>query len=99
MPTVHVIVHPRGLHPVEAARSRQLHAEEGMVIQDVCDEVVNLLGEKPSVKAVWRAIHGVEAVRGTHAIPQTKCLRMHLLACTHACAHARNHFITDSEQP
>ena len=72
MPTVHVTVHPRGLHPTEAARAWQLHVEEGMVLQDVCDEVVNMLGAKPSVKAVWRAIQSVKAVQGTLAIPQTK---------------------------
>ena len=62
MPTVHVTVHPRGLHPVEAARARQLHVEEGMAIWNVCEEVVNMLGAKPSVKAVWRAIQAVKAV-------------------------------------
>ena len=43
MPTVHVTVHPRGLHLTEAARAWQLHVEEGMATQDVCDEVVNVL--------------------------------------------------------
>ena len=32
MPTVHVTVHPQGLHPTEAARAWHLHAEEGMSI-------------------------------------------------------------------
>ena len=35
MPTVHVTVHPRGLHPTEAARAWHLHVEEGMSIRDV----------------------------------------------------------------
>ena len=43
MPTVHVTVHPRGLHPTEAARAWQLHVEEGMAIRDVCEEVANML--------------------------------------------------------
>ena len=43
MPTVHVTVHPRGLHPAEAARAWKLHFEEGLAIRDVCDEVVNML--------------------------------------------------------
>ena len=60
MPTVHVTVHPRGLYPTQAARAWQLRVEEGMVIRDVCDEVVNMLGAKPSFKAVWRAIQAVE---------------------------------------
>ena len=39
MPTVHAIVHPRGLHPTEAAHAWQLHVVEGMAIRDVCEEV------------------------------------------------------------
>ena len=35
MPTVHVTIHPRGLHPTEAARAWHLHVEEGMSIRDV----------------------------------------------------------------
>ena len=63
MPTVHVTVHPKGLRPTEAARAWHLHVEEGMSIRDVCDEVVNMLGNTPSYKAVWRAIQSVRAVR------------------------------------
>ena len=66
MPTVHVTVHPRGLHPIEAARARHLHVEERMAIRDVRDEVVNMLGARPSVKAVRRAIQSAKAVHGTH---------------------------------
>ena len=65
MPTVRVNVHPRGLRPTEAARAWQFRVEEGMAIRDVCDEVVNMLGAKPSFKAVWRAIQAVKAVHGT----------------------------------
>ena len=43
MPTVHVTVHPRGLHPTEAARAWHLHVEEGMSIRDVCVEVLNMI--------------------------------------------------------
>ena len=32
MPTVHVAVHPRGLHPTEAGRAWHLLVEEGMSI-------------------------------------------------------------------
>ena len=67
MPTVHVTVHPRGLHPTEAVRAWHLHVEEGMGIRDVCDEVVNMLGQRTSYKAVWRAIQGVKAVHGSYA--------------------------------
>ena len=40
--TVHVTVHPRGLHPTEAARAWHFHVEEGVGIRDVCAEVVNI---------------------------------------------------------
>ena len=43
MPTVHVTVHPRGLHPTEAARAWHLRVEEGMSIRDVCVEVLNMI--------------------------------------------------------
>ena len=48
MPVVHVMVHPRGLHPVEAARAYHLHAEEGLSLDSVCDEVRNMEGNMPS---------------------------------------------------
>ena len=73
MPTVQVTVHPRGLHPTEAARAWHLHREEGMSMRDICAEVVNMMGVTPSFKAMWRAIRNVDAVHGTHAIPESKC--------------------------
>ena len=57
---------------MEAARAWHLHVGEGMTIRDVRDEVVNMLGARPSVKAVWRAIQFAKAVHGTHAIHKTK---------------------------
>lgn len=48
MPVVHVMMHPRGLHPVEAARAYHLHAEEGLSLDSVCDEVRNMEGNMPS---------------------------------------------------
>ena len=72
MPTVQVTLHPRGLHPIAAARAWHLSREEGMPIRDVCAEVVNMSGNTPSVKAVWRAIRSVDAIQGTGAIPSTK---------------------------
>ena len=94
MPTVHVTVHPRGLHPTEAVRAWHLHVEDGMGIRDVCDEVVNMLGQRPSYKAVWRAIQGVKAVHGSHAIPQTKyanCGRKKKLSLEQEKAHPVAH--------
>ena len=39
MPVVHVTMRPRGLHPIEPARALNLHAEEGLSLDSVCDEV------------------------------------------------------------
>ena len=43
-----------------------------MALRDVQDEVVNRLGERPSLAIVWRAVRQVEDVRGTGQLPQTK---------------------------
>ena len=78
MVVVHISVHPRGLHPLEAAKAWHLHKEEGMRLEDVCLEVENLQGHQPSVKAVWTGVQMFERVRGTSAMPQSfyaKCGR------------------------
>jgi transposase len=72
MPVVQVMVHPRGLHPLQAARAFHLHEEEGMTIRDICKEVTNMSGEIPSVKGVWNAIQTVKASQNSHSIGQTK---------------------------
>ena len=69
MPVVHVTVHPRGLHPLEAARAYRLHEEEGLSLDSVCDEVRNMEGNRPSKKAVWTAVRQVKALEG-NAVPQ-----------------------------
>ena len=61
MPLVQTMLHPRGLHPTEAARAWHLHEEEGVVLRDICKEVTNMSGETPSVKAVCHAIRMVKA--------------------------------------
>ena len=60
MVVVQVTLHPRGLHPTEAARAWYLHEEEGVSLRNVCKEVVNMSGMVPSVKAVWSAIEMVK---------------------------------------
>ena len=55
MPHVSVTVHENGLHPTEAAKAWHLHTHEGISLDDICDEVVNLKGERPGEKAVWAA--------------------------------------------
>ena len=70
MPVVSVTVHPRGLHPLEAARAYHLHEEEGLSLDSVRDEVRNMEGNRPSKKAVWTAVRQVKALEG-NAVPQT----------------------------
>ena len=70
MPVVSVTVHPRGLHPLEAARAYHLHEEEGLSLDSVRDEVFNMEGNRPSKKAVWTAVRQVKALEG-NAVPQT----------------------------
>jgi len=60
----------RGLHPIEAARAWHLHNDDGMSFRDIRLEVVNMLKQVPSVKAVFTAVRSVDAVQGTKAMPQ-----------------------------
>ena len=71
MLVVQVALHPRGLHPLQAARAFHLHAEEGVPMRDICEEVTNLSGERPSFKAVWHAIHTIKAKQSSQPIAQT----------------------------
>ena len=72
MPLVQITLHPRGLHPLQAARAFHLHEEEGMTMRNICDEVTNMSGKRPSFKAVWRAIHMVKATKSSEPVAQTK---------------------------
>ena len=72
MPVVQIMMHPRGLHPTEAARAWHLHEEEGVVLRDVCKEVTNLSGETPSVKTVWHAVRMVKAGQQKQSLPESK---------------------------
>lgn len=63
------MVHPRGLHPVEAARAHHLHAEEGLSLDSVRDKVRNMEGNRPSKKGVWAAVQRVKALEGS-GVPQ-----------------------------
>ena len=69
MPVAHVTMHPRGLHPLEAARAYHLHEEEGLSQDSVCDEVRDMEGNRPSKKAVWTAVRQVKALEG-NVVPQ-----------------------------
>ena len=71
MPVVQVTLHPRGLHPLEAARAFHLHEEEGVTLRDICKEVTNMSGERPSAKAVWNAVRMVNTITCSFAMPCT----------------------------
>ena len=40
-------------------------------MRDICEEVTNLSGERPSFKAVWHAIHTIKAKQSSQPIAQT----------------------------
>ena len=72
MVVVPVVIHPRGLHPMEAVRAWQLHREEGLPLTEVRAEVQNLAGGAPSVKAVWSAVQRVSAMRDGDLLPSSR---------------------------
>ena len=41
-------------------------------MRNICDEVTNMSGKRPSFKAVWRAIHMVKATKSSEPVAQTK---------------------------
>ena len=76
MPTkVEVVVHPSGLHPYMQMRAHYLVREEGMSLDDACDELHNMKGKKPSKKCVWSGVKRVAEVLdkpGEKLFPETK---------------------------
>ena len=71
MPVVAVIIHPRGLHPLQAAKAWHLHKEEGLPLTSVREEVQNTMGLRPSAKAVWTAVRAVEQSQGGDGVPRS----------------------------
>ena len=47
MPVVQVTIHPRGLHPLQAAHAFHLHEQEGIPLREIWVEVTNMKGESP----------------------------------------------------
>ena len=75
-------VHHRGLHPLQAARAWHLHREEGMSLNSIRDEVVSMIGERPSKKLVWSAVRQMDVSEKTGTIVGAKyanCGRKQLL--------------------
>ena len=60
MVMVWVSCHPKGLHPLQAAKAWHLAREEGMPLRDVCQEVVNMQGGNPGLKGVWDAVKRID---------------------------------------
>ena len=67
----YVIIHPQGLHPMEAMRAWQLHREDGYSLTGVREKVHNIQGDTPSVKAVWSAIRRVDAMCSNDLLPSS----------------------------
>ena len=63
MPVVTLMVHPKGLHPLQAAKAWVKHREEGMSLNAIIGEgeVVNMEGNAPTLKSLWTAIQRVDA--------------------------------------
>ena len=80
-----VVVHPSGLHPLMQAKAHHLHREEGLPLDDLRDEVLNLHGKRPSKKSVWTSIQRMDEVLenpGEKLLPETmygNCGRQKLL--------------------
>ena len=82
MPTITLKVPERGLHPIEAAHAWRLHTEDDMSYESLRDEVSNMMGKRPSEKAVRNAVARVEATTHGH-IHGNLCDARLLLFCAH----------------
>ena len=67
MPVVTFMVHPKGLHPLQAAKAWVKHREDSMSLNSILreGEVVNMEGDVPTLKTLWAAIQRVD-VAGRH---------------------------------
>ena len=63
MPVVTLTVHPKGLHPLQAAKAWVKHHEEAMSLSAILHEgeVFNMEGNIPTRKTLWAAIQKVDA--------------------------------------
>ena len=46
-----------------------MHTEEESTIREVREQVTNIKGETPSIKAVWSAVKRVENMAGDDLVP------------------------------
>ena len=63
MVLVTVCIHKRGLHPLAAARAWHLRRKEGMSLNRIRAEVVNMQNQRPSKKAVWNAVQQYDCMQ------------------------------------
>ena len=63
MPVVTLMVHPKGLHPLQAAKAWIKHREEGMSLNSIIQEgeVVNMERNVPTLKTLWADIQRMDA--------------------------------------
>ena len=88
---ISMVSHPSGLNLYALARAHHLHCEEGMSISNVCDEVVNLQGKRPSEKCVW---NGVQRMKAALRVPTVG----EQLPTTFYSNCGRNKLLTDKDK-
>ena len=73
MPVVSVVVHPSGLHPIEAVKAWHKHTEEGMSLDTILEEggILNMQGDVAGRYAVWSGIKRVAAMSSLDVLPGT----------------------------
>ena len=75
MPVANVVVHPAGLHPIEAVKAYYKQTEEHVSVDEIIAEVEvhNMKGDLPGRKRVYGAIRRVRDMDGGALLPQPKC--------------------------
>ena len=75
MPVVTLMVHPKGLHPLQAAKAWIKHREEGLSLHHIMleGEVVNMEGNVPTLKTLWAAIQRVDVAGQDQFAPKSNC--------------------------
>ena len=72
MVVVKLTMHPRSLHPLQAARAHTLRHDEELPWSQITPQVVNLAGEEPSITAVRDAVERIDEQGNAGVVPQLK---------------------------
>ena len=85
MPVITMVVHPKGLHPLQAAMAWAKHKDQDMSLRSILreGEVVNMDGDVPTLKTLWAAIDKVDRAGQAQPVPRSKyenCGRTKLLS-------------------